>query len=297
MRHPTYETALAEARQFPQLWRLLLGVALCLYIYLSGAILLMAIVGGVIASEQGAFAVLPFLNGLATPDTPGKVLLVLGTFFGMALGPILAVSALHGRGIGSLLGEGDRWLRGFLAALLGAGIVYVPLLALAMWLDPPMDNLPMGRWLLLLPLALPLLFLQIAAEELLFRGYLQQQLAARFAARLVWFWLPALIFAALHASPQAGPNLPLVLLGTLTFGLVAADLAERTGSLGAPMGLHFANNFFAMFLLSTQGTITGLALYTTPGDVAETGGQSLSIAASVPVLLLAWGLTRRILRV
>lgn len=297
MRHPHYETALAEARQFPQLWRLLLGLALCLHVYLSSAVLLLAVAGGAVAADQGAFAVLPYLNGLATPDTPGKVLLLLGTFFGMALGPILAVSTLHGRGIGSLLGEGDTWLRGFLAALLAAVLIYTPLLLLAMWLDPPTDNLPPGRWLILLPLALPLLFLQIAAEELLFRGYLQQQLAARFAARVVWFWLPALIFAALHATPDAGANLPLVLLGTFTFGLIAADLAERTASLGAPMGLHFANNFFAMFVLSTQGTITGLALYTSPSALDETGLQSLSIAAVIPVLLLTWGLTRRILRV
>lgn len=297
MRHPTYDAALAEARLRPQLWRLALGVVLCIYIYLSGAVLLAAVASAVIAAEEGPFAVLPFLNGLAAPDTPGKVMLVLGTFLGMALGPMLAVTALHGRDVSSLFGDGAEWLRGFLAGLLAVVVLYAPLLALAFWMDPPNSNLGFTRWLLLLPLAIPLLFLQIAAEELLFRGYLQQQLAARFTARIIWFWLPALLFAMLHATPDAGANLPLVLLGTLTFALVAADLAERTGTLGAPMGLHFANNFFALFILSTQGTITGLALYTSTSPVGEAGVNSLSIAAAVPVLLLAWALTRKILRV
>lgn len=297
MMKPQYTAALAEARARPDLWRLVLGVLLCVYVYLSGAVLLMAVVGGVIAADQGAFAVLPFLNGLATPDTPEKVLVLLGTFFGMGLGPILAAASLHGRGLGSLLGDGGDWLRGFLAASLAVVLIYVPLLSVAVWLDPPQANLPLARWLVLLPLALPLLFMQIAAEEVLFRGYLQQQLAARFTARVIWFWLPALIFALLHATPQAGANLPLVLLGTLVFGLVAADLAERTCALGAPMGLHFGNNFFAMFVLATQDTITGLSLFTTSDPVSTTGAQSLSIAAVIPVLLLAWALTRRLLRV
>jgi hypothetical protein len=183
-----------------------------------------------------------------------------------------------------------------MAATLAVVLIYAPLLALAFWLDPPVPGLPLARWLILLPLALPLLFLQIAAEELLFRGYLQQQLAARFAWRVVWFWGPAVIFALLHASPQAGANLPLVLIAALTFGLIAADLSERTGSLGAAMGLHFANNFFGIFVLATQGTITGMALHVTTTPQSETGLQSLSMGASIPVLLLAWGLTRRLLR-
>ena len=297
MHHPTYSAALAEARAAPELWRLGLGVRLCVFIYLSSAVFIAAIAAGLVAAEQGPFAVMPFLSGLATPDTPGKVLFVLATFFGMALGPVLAAAALHGRGPGSLMGDGRDWLRGFAAGVLAVLLIYGALMALAFRFDPPLPGLPLSRWLLLLPLALPLLFLQIAAEELLFRGYLQQQLAARFAARAIWFWGPAVIFAALHAGPQAGANLPIVLLGALTFGLVAADLAERTGSLGAAMGLHFANNFFGLFVLATQGTITGLALHVTAAPAAQTGWQSLSMAASIPVLLLAWALTRRLLRV
>ncbi len=49
--------------------------------------------------------------------------------------------------------------------------------------------------------------IQTGAEELVFRGYLQQQLAARFASPLIWMVLPALIFGAVHYDPAtAGPN-------------------------------------------------------------------------------------------
>jgi uncharacterized protein len=44
-----------------------------------------------------------------------------------------------------------------------------------------------------------------------------------------------------------------------TFGLIAADLTARTGSIGAAWGFHFANNTMAITILATDGTITGLS--------------------------------------
>lgn len=297
MHTPVYEAALAEARLERALWRLLLGVGLCVFVYLTTAVSLMVAVGFVIAGQQGLFAVMPFFTGLATPDTPVEVFVLLGTFLGMALGPVLAAAALHGRGPGSLLGAGDVWLRGFAAGLLAVAVIYGPLLAAAVWLDPPVSARRLHDWLWLLPLGLPLLMLQIAAEELLFRGYLQQQLAVRFTARWVWFGGPAAIFALLHTSPEVGWNLPIVLAATFVFGLLAADLSERTGSLGAAMGLHFANNFFAIFVLAGQGTITGVALFTSTAPPDALGWPSVMMAASIPMLLATWRVTRAILRV
>ena len=64
---------------------------------------------------------------------------------------------------------------------------------------------------------------QISAEELAFRGYLMQGLAARFRARAVWWGLPALLFGLMHWNPATfGPNAWLVVLTAGLIGLILA---------------------------------------------------------------------------
>ena len=291
MRAPEFDASLTDAALYPQLWRLLLGTALALTLWLGTSALIIAAAAGVIAAQQGPFGVMPFLQGLATPATPGTVILLLSTFAGLFVGALTAAAALHFRGPGSLLGPARDWRRGFLVALAVILPIYGALTAITILFGEVTPNLAPARWALLLPLALPFLFLQIAAEELFFRGYLQQQLAVRFASRWVWMVLPSAVFALLHYNPEAGPNLPLVLLATFTFALIAADLTERTGNLGAAMGLHLGNNFFGVFLVAQAETITGLALYVAPGDIGTAGVTSLSLAGSTVILLVVWAIT------
>jgi len=295
MRAPEFEASLHDAALYPQFWRLLLGAGLALLLWASLSVLIVGGALALVAAREGAFGVMPFLNGLATPDTPAKVILLLATFAGLFLGAIVAAAALHFRGPGSLFGPWSDWWRGFAISLAVLVPLYGALMALSIAFGGVEPNLDLGRWTLLLPIALPFLFLQIGAEELFFRGYLQQQLAVRFRARWVWMWIPAVIFAVLHTNPAAGPNLPLVLLAALTFGLVAADLTERTGSLGAAMGVHLGNNFFGLFVVATADTITGLALYVSPVDVGEAGVQSLSMAGSTILLLVVWAILVKLL--
>ncbi len=295
MRHPEFTAMLVPAKIYPQIWRLLLGVLLILFIYVSWTLIVLGGAVGLVAAEQGLWGVMPFFQELQVGRMPGSVAILLLTFGGMALGPVLAAAALHFRGPGTLLGPWDDWARGFVTAFAVVMAVFGALMVASGLIWPPVANLEMTRWLMWLPLALPLLFLQIAAEELVFRGYLMQQLAARFAARWVWFTLPALIFGLLHWDPEAGRNLPLVLLAAFAFGLVAADLTERTGSLGAAMGFHFANNLLALFILSIKGTITGLALYVTPWGLAEEGIVSLGLVVSIVLLFANWWIIKGLL--
>ncbi|MEM1430597.1 MAG: type II CAAX endopeptidase family protein [Pseudomonadota bacterium] len=295
MRAPIFEASLHDAALYPQIWRIALGILLTLFMWMGATALILAGATAWVAAQEGAFGVLPFLNSLSVPDTPVKVVLILSTFSGLAAGAVVSAAALHFRGPGSLLGPWEDWRRGFFTALAALAVAYGGLTLLTFPLDPPVPNLPLGQWLIWLPLALPFLFLQISAEELFFRGYLQQQLAARFASRVVWMWIPSVVFAVLHTSPQAGANLPLVLLAAFTFALVAADLTERTGSLGAAMGLHFGNNFFGVFITSSTGSITGLSLFQSQTDIGQTGIQSLGMAGAVLLMLAVWAVTVRLL--
>lgn len=295
MRRPEFEASLAEAKLYPALWRLLLGIGLVLLLWFGTGALILAGAVGIVASRDGAFGIMPWVQGLSTPDTPFQVVVVLLTFAGLYIGVLTAAAALHFRGPRSLFGGFDDWSRGFFTALAVLVPLYAALLGLSIWLDPPVQNMALDRWLMWLVPVLLLLALQTGAEELLFRGYLQQQLAARFRARLVWMGGPALLFALLHWTPAAGGNLPLVLLSTLVFALVAADLTERTGSLGAAMGLHLGNNFAALSVISGTGTITGLSLYVSPTPLSQTGAQSVAIAVSILTLIAVWAVLVRVL--
>ena len=48
-------------------------------------------------------------------------------------------------------------------------------------------------------------------------------------------------------------------------GIACADLTARTGNLGAAMGLHIANNAFALLIVAVEGwPASGLALFLYP---------------------------------
>jgi len=141
--------------------------------------------------------------------------------------------------------------------------------------------------------ALVALAIQTGAEELVFRGYLQQQLAARFASPVVWALLPSVGFGMLHYDPATlGANAWLVVGATGLFGLIAADLTARSGTLGMAWGLHFANNFVALALIAPLGDLSGLALFRVPFAMDDTGLMRLALAFDVAMLCTVWALAR-----
>ncbi len=285
---PEFNAYVAPARLYPQIWRLLLGIVLIVFIY-AGFVGLVFWAGFAYATP---FGFLSWANGVLTIQGAVPTLIMLFTFAGMALGPIIAAPACHMRGPGTLFGPFGDTLRGFFTAtgivLLIFGIVSI----LSFFLTPPLANLPFNDWLWLLPYAVPLILIQTSAEELVFRGYLQQQLAARFKSRFAWMILPSMLFAAMHWDPEMGSNAWLVIGVTFCMALIAADLTEKTGSLGAAMGLHFANNLFALLFISMQDTITGLALFVTPFTKADTAEMPLVLAIDLILLLVIWRLLR-----
>ena len=124
---------------------------------------------------------------------------------------------------------------------------------------------PIGGWLALLPIALLVLLIQVSAEELFFRGFLQRQLALRSHSPLIWMILPSAIFGALHYFNAQGPaeGVLWAFFATL-LGIVSADLTARHGTLGPAIGLHLVNNIIAILIFGMQdGDNSGLALFLT----------------------------------
>ncbi len=290
--HPPFEAYVAPARARPQIWRLILGLLFAGAVYILWSV---GILVGVWFLTDGGDPRL-YMQRIAAAESPREMFVLFSTFLGMALGPMLAVKLIHRRTAGSLFGRAPRVLRDFVLAAALVGAVYA--VALGLWFAryDPVQGLDPGIWLAALPLAILALLVQTGAEELLFRGYILQQLAARFRSRIVWMLVPTVLFGAAHFDPgTAGGNVWLVVLATAGFGLVAADLTAATGSIGAAWGFHFANNTVAILFLATEGTLPGLALFLTP-YAADDPSLRLLILGDLAILVAAWLLVRRVLR-
>ncbi|NKX44941.1 CPBP family intramembrane glutamic endopeptidase [Roseicyclus persicicus] len=260
MQYPAHDELVGPARARPSLWRLALGLVLCSAVYAAG----IAAIFGLLVAVSGLDGADAWMRRMAMAETPTATLLVLATFLGMGLGPLLAARLLHARPMGSLFGARGRLLRGF---AIGAGVCALAygVTALLPSAVIPTANLAPALWAAFLPLALVGILVQTGAEEVLFRGYLQSQLAARFASPLAWMVLPSALFAVLHYQPAImGENAWLVVGAVFVFALLAADLTARTGSIGAAWGFHFANNCVAILFVALDGPLSGLALYTIP---------------------------------
>ena len=133
------------------------------------------------------------------------------------------------------------------------------------------------------PLAV-VVFLHASAEEMIFRGYITQQLAARWRTPLVWAGVPALLFGLAHYSSGAALEIsPYYYVAvTLLFGLTAAALVWRTGSLAAAMGLHTGMNVISLSATGMEGVVEGTQLYLYDAS----GAKALFLADGLSTLAL-----------
>ncbi|WP_224816535.1 CPBP family intramembrane glutamic endopeptidase [Hasllibacter sp. MH4015] len=279
MQYTAHDPFVAPARARPQIWRIIIGLIMVAAVYALG----IAVVFGGIFVAAGPDGAERWMAEMINATGPTGTLLVLATFIGMAVGPMVAVSAFHDRSPATLFGAMPRTARHFLIAMVVCALAYS--LSFLFPNDVTISpNLERSLWLSFLPLALVGILLQTGAEEILFRGYLQQQLAARFRSPILWMVLPSVLFAVLHYQPEVmGDNAIYIVLAAGLFGLLAADLTAVTGSLGAAWGFHFANNVVAILIVALDGPLSGLALYT--ADI------SASDEAIRPLIFLDMGTT------
>ena len=287
-----FETFIAPARPRNQLWRLIAGILLIGVVWLAVVIGIMAFLQAQLGVDEFAAA----RDEIARGATPFGVLVLFLTFGGLLVGAGAAAILLHRRSAMTLIGPVRAFVRDA-ATVLPISIALYAILTLAWFLIfDAVPNMELRVWIGLLGIGLAGLVLQTLAEEVAFRGYLMQQLAARFDAPVIWMGLPALAFGLMHITPGAGPlNGTLIIVATGVFGLITADLTRRTGSLGAAWGLHLGNNIFAVLIVALDDTLPGLALWLTPYSVSDAGTLSLLLIVDIASLVLIWALLVRIL--
>ena len=293
--HPAYPSLdgfTAPARATSAVWRILAGSVLIVVIYFALVQLGLGALGR--AMETGDY--LSLLRELTAGNTPRGMLALLITFAPLLLACFAVTRALHRRSAATLFGYRPVAMAGrVLPPLLVLGVLSLPFA----WADPNVSRSHgPDVFLAYAPLALPLLLVQVTAEEVVFRGYLLQQIGARWRSRWAWMGLPSALFALLHLDPVVfGANAIWLVLWAFIFGCLAADLTARTGSLGPAIALHFATNFGALFLVSLYGNLDGLALYTLVIDPRDFAQFAPYLLPETLVLLVTWLLARLMLRV
>jgi CAAX protease family protein len=303
--HNTLTAMSADARRFPQIWRLVLGLIaapLTAIVLLVCAVTTLSLVVQLVAPGREV-ALDHALQPSSEDASPLTSTLLLASFVLLIVGAKVA-ARIHNRSLASLFGIGHRLIpRHF---LIGLAVVSAFTIAgaVAGWISGGLiPNLPLSRWLVWLIPGLAAIFVQTLSEELVFRGYLQQQLTALSINPLVWWVLPSLLFGFMHLDGETyGANKWLVVAGATLMGLIAADVTARTGNISGAFGLHFGNNAIAIMVTGTPGPLSGLCLWLTPLDPSNVEATRASILASLLPMLVAYGIyvyvvTRRRARV
>ncbi|WP_170361657.1 CPBP family intramembrane glutamic endopeptidase [Ruegeria arenilitoris] len=289
--YAAHEGLVGDARARPELWRLAAGLGIVLVLYVTLNAVLFAFVGQLLQPDQA--------QGLLQGTSTSAALILLLSFGFLTLGVAIAARQMQHRSLAAILGPRRLLLQQFwmvLRALVILGLIMAALPPYGMG-ETLTQNLALSTWLLLLPVSVIAVLIQTSAEEVLFRGYIQQCLAARFRSPAIWMGVPSVLFAAGHYAPGVtGENALLVAIWACIFGLLAADLTARSGTLGPAIALHFLNNAVALLFISLPETLSGLALYLLPYDMSETGSLRQWLFVDFAVMTVSWLTARLALR-
>lgn len=290
-RYRLHEVLVAQARPSAGLGRLAMGIVL-----IVAGFLMLNVVYFQLFQQLSDFDV--FLAELSDGATPRALWAMLGNFLPLLIVLGVVLRMVHDRGLMSLCGPRILLRLDFRRVLRPLVWLFVVVMLLpGSGLLQPERNMELDAWLMLAPVSLALIMVQVTTEELVFRGYLQSQLAARFNTPMVWLVLPSLLFGLLHYDPLTyGPNAWPLVLWSVGFGLAAADLTARAGNLGPAIPLHLANNVSALMITSTQGYWDGLALYVVPFGPEDVDMVRALLPVEALMILCCWLVARIAIR-
>lgn len=256
-RYAAHDAFIRPAHAAPEIWRVIVMIFAFEAVFAVSPVAFAALLPGEALRDE-------FFDGVTAFGTLAQFL-----SFGIALaGFLFLLNLLHARGLASLIGPREQARADLIRVTLAVSFWLVLIEILPPWINPAEVELPRSfvLWLALVPVTLLVLLVQVATEELFFRGYLQQQFAALSRSPWAWMVVPSVIFGGLHYWNGNGPAEGLLWAVWATgLGMACADLTARTGNIGAAVGLHLANNAFALLVVHVAGWPTsGVALFLYP---------------------------------
>ncbi len=286
---------IAPAQGAAQLWRFCFGLVLAAGLFLA----LTQVLFGTLFQVMEPGAVDSIMENGQTGQTATGMFVLLFQLGLLGVSAALVVIMVHKRRPLTLIGEPGLALRQFIVVATAMLILMA-----AIWVLPPYDmggplerNMAVGRWLLLLPVAVVAVLIQSGAEEVFFRGYIQQQLAARFRSPFIWMIVPATLFGMAHYLPDsAGSNAWTIVAWATLFGILMADLTARSGTLGPAIAVHFVNNLSAMVITSVPDEMSGLALFVLPFGLADEAQMAAWLPVDFGIMFVSWLVARLAIR-
>lgn len=276
--YAAHRAFIRPAMQASEMWRVLAMIVAFEFVFM-----LSAPVFAMMLPTQAAKA--DFYEGVSAFGT-----LTQFASFGVAgIGFLILLRLLHGRGLQSLIGPPEAAKRDLMRVVWAVGIWLLVLELMPPWISTAelAEVRDFGTWVVLVPVALVALFIQVGTEEMFFRGYLQQQFACLSNSRWTWMFVPSVMFGALHFwnGNGAAEGTIWAIWATL-LGMACADLTARTGSLGAAIGLHLANNAFALLIVGVKDwPSSGLALFLYPYEDPELYAYGMEALLSPWIIL------------
>ena len=274
---PEFEHYIAPAKPRAEIWRTAVGLVSILAVYFG-------IIIGLSYFIETTLSLRVSDDDLNLNTRPSMIVGLL-SFGGAIIGVWLVLKLLHKRTFQSLLGNLSDLRKDFVVAATVVLAVNGSWMIVSSYLWGVVDNVPLITVLVFLPVGALLLLIQTGAEEFLFRGYLMQQLAARFRSPIIWFIAPALLFGIVHYDPASmGDVIWWIIAALCLSGLFWADLVRVTGNIGAAWGWHFMNNFLLLNFATIQGSMEGFAW-----KLTAFGTDDLTVWHILPDMIISVG--------
>ena len=255
----------------PKLWRWILGTVIILFSWL--------IIGGLLAILVAEIFNLD-LAVLTAVDDEGRALLrsyapwqaasaVLISFIPLLLAPILLHRFLLRGKVKELFTRSGRSFAGEvrIGTLVMLGLILASSIPDFIFNNSDYKwSFDLEKFLPYLVIALLLIPMQTTAEEVFYRGWIQQRLEK--GARSIWLvsTIGGLLFALPHlANPEVSGNIALPIIGYGSTGFMLTWVTMRDKSMGLAVGAHAANNLSAGLLVSSiDSALPSASLYVTP---------------------------------
>ncbi|WP_417268998.1 CPBP family intramembrane glutamic endopeptidase [Celeribacter sp.] len=289
MKHDAYQSMIFSAQKRPEFWRIFVIIAMGLIVGLFATPLFFLTLG---AADPALHAI--SVDAFGAPRvgvTPGGLFVVLAGFAILIVATVILAERLTARSLRDITGpsalmRGDFWL-----TLKWMSGLLVVMLILPWDGDPEQirAQYAFGQWLFWVPFALVGLMVQVLAEELFFRGYLQTQITGATKSYAFGLLGSAVLFGVGHVSPVAeGVAGYFPVLWAICFGVIAGDLTARSGTIGPAVALHLVNNFAAMMFAPHEDVFSGFGMWVSSADLEDLYSDPMIILYEFGFLIVTW---------
>ena len=274
-------------------WRFVLGIVLIIISWGLGLLLVFVASVLFLAAINGSIeAAMDKIGTIDVGGSPVSTMFILASFAGIWAGVFAAGRWLHGQAFGTFFAPDRNFRLGSFTRGIGLGLIFAAL-SIALGLlavgDEIRPGMPPARTAMLIVPLIGLIFIQVTAEELVFRGYLLQRLGAWSQHWLVWAVLPSALFGLLHFDPGL-PDSSAYYYAVAAFlmGLMFCAAIWRSGTLWTAIGIHLAINAVGLSIIGTEGVMSGTQMWLADKATTElTMKIDIAVAAFMLILVLS----------